>query len=89
MNRDGVGFSYNLHPQFSTGRSDLRMHPDGNNEGTLGCIGLTGNAHNLTDFKNTLNGYLQNRSSLPVNINITNNPNNNGRNGTRIPHVRE
>jgi len=89
MNRDGVGFSYNLNPQFNTGRSDLRVHPDGNNEGTLGCIGLTGNAQGLTDFRNTLNGYLQNRSSLPVNINITNNPNNNGRNGTRIPHVRE
>jgi RHS repeat-associated protein len=89
MNRDGVGFSYNLNPQFNTGRSDLRVHPDGNNEGTLGCIGLTGNAQGITDFRNTLNGYLQNRSSLPVNINITNNPNNNGRNGTRIPHVRE
>jgi hypothetical protein len=89
MNRDGVGFSYNLTPQFSTGRSDLRVHPDGNNEGTLGCIGLTGNAQDLTDFRNAFNGYLRNRNSLPVNINILNNPNNNGRNGTRIPHVRE
>src|SRR5690606_3274183 len=90
MNRDGVGFSYNLNPQFSTGRSLLRIHPDGNNEGTLGCIGLSGNAQGLTDFRNTLNGYLNNgRTSLPVNINITNNPNNNGRSGRRIPNVNE
>lgn len=31
-------FSYNLNPQFNTGRYDLRVHPDGNNVGTLGCI---------------------------------------------------
>jgi RHS repeat-associated protein len=89
MNRDGVGFSYNLNPQFNTGRSLLRIHPDGNNEGTLGCIGLSGNAQNLNSFRNTLNGYLRNRNSLLVNINIKNNPNNNGKNGRRTPNVNE
>jgi hypothetical protein len=89
MNLDGVGFSYNLNPQFSTGRSLLRIHPDGNIEGTLGCIGLSGNGQNLNRFKNALNGHLQKRSSLNVNINIYNNPNNNGRSGGRIPNINE
>ncbi|MGS2764687.1 hypothetical protein [Sinomicrobium sp. M5D2P9] len=89
MNRDGVGFSYNLDPKFNTGRSLLRIHPDGNNEGTLGCIGLSGNARELNAFKDTLNGYLENQNSIQVNINITNNPNNNGRSGKKIPNVNE
>jgi RHS repeat-associated protein len=89
MNRDGVGFSYNLNPEFSTGRSLLRIHPDGNNEGTLGCIGLSGNGATLNQFVNSMNHYLEGKTSLPVNINIQNNPNNNGRSGRRIPNVNE
>lgn len=89
MNRDGVGFSYNLNPQFKTGRSLLRIHPDGNNEGTLGCIGLSGNAKDLNEFTETLNNYLKNQSSIRVKINIFNNPNNNGKNGKKIPNVNE
>jgi RHS repeat-associated protein len=89
MNSDGVGFSFNLNPQFSTNRSDLRIHPDGNNEGTLGCIGLSGNATQLGAFSTAVQGFLQNKTSIPATINITNNPNNNGRSGTRIPNVNE
>ncbi|MES2759306.1 MAG: hypothetical protein V4693_18190 [Pseudomonadota bacterium] len=29
-----------IRPQFSTARTDLGIHPDGNKSGTLGCIGL-------------------------------------------------
>lgn len=29
-----------LEPQFSTDRDNLAIHPDGNEVGTLGCIGL-------------------------------------------------
>ena len=29
-----------IEPQFSTVRTDLGIHPDGNKLGTLGCIGL-------------------------------------------------
>ena len=89
MNSDGVGFSFNLNPQFSTNRSDLRIHPDGNNEGTLGCIGLSGNATQLSALSTAVQGFLQNKTSTPATINITNNPNNNGRSGTRIPNVNE
>uniref|UniRef100_A0AB33ISM1 Teneurin-like YD-shell domain-containing protein n=1 Tax=Prevotella sp. GTC17253 TaxID=3236793 RepID=A0AB33ISM1_9BACT len=89
MNRDGVGFSYNLNPLFDTGRTDLRIHPDGNNEGTLGCIGLLGNAKKLIDFKDTLNRMLKVNKTIFTNIHIYNNPNNNGKNGTKIPNVNE
>ncbi|SHM44419.1 DUF6443 domain-containing protein [Flavobacterium chilense] len=89
MNSDGVGFSFNLNPQFSTNRSDLRIHPDGNNEGTLGCIGLSGNSSQLSAFSAAVQGFLQNSKSIPATVNITNNPNNNGRNGTKIPNVNE
>jgi len=40
MVRDGVGFSVDLNPLFPTKRTDLRIHPDGNVPGTLGCIGI-------------------------------------------------
>lgn len=89
MNSDGVGFSYNLDPQFSTGRSLLRIHPDGNNEGTLGCIGLSGNGTTLTDFRDNLNNLIKSTGPVPVNINIQNNPNNNGKSGKKIPNVNE
>ena len=41
MVRDGVGFSVDLDPLFPTNRTLLRIHPDGNVPGTLGCIGIT------------------------------------------------
>jgi hypothetical protein len=90
MNNDRVGFSYDLNPKFSTGRTDLRVHPDGGKSvGTLGCIGLSGCAKDLSNFRNTINNNLDKRGSLPVNINITNNPNNNGRSGKKIPNIHE
>ncbi|MPT35489.1 MAG: hypothetical protein E2604_10470 [Flavobacterium sp.] len=89
MNRDGIGFSYNLDPLFDTGRTLLRFHPDGNKEGTLGCIGFAGNAMILTEFRDTLNSMLKVDKTIPTNINITNNPNNNGRSGKKLPKVNE
>lgn len=41
MTREGVSFSVDLTPLFPTDRTDLRIHPDGNVPGTLGCIGIT------------------------------------------------
>ncbi len=89
MNRDGIGFSFNLNPQFSTGRSLLRIHPDGNNEGTLGCIGMSGDKIVLTNFRDTLRSMIKTGGPVAVNINIQNNPNNNGKSGTKIPNVNE
>ena len=35
----------NLNPKFNTKGSLLILHTDGNNPGTLFCIGIGGNAH--------------------------------------------
>ena len=79
MTVDGVGFSLNLNPQFSTGRSDLRIHPDGGDYfGTQGCIGLTCGKSGLLQFRSLMQSTLSNQSNIPLNINILNNPNNNG-----------
>ena len=79
MTVDGVGFSLNLNPQFKTGRSELRIHPDGGTKfGTQGCIGLTCGKGGLLDFRGLMQSTLSNQSNIPLNINILNNPNNNG-----------
>ncbi|MFY0256518.1 RHS repeat-associated core domain-containing protein, partial [Chitinophaga sp. 30R24] len=85
MTRDGVGFSLNLNPQFSTHRSLLRIHPDGGKAvGTQGCIGLQVNATQLLQFKSTMREYLSTHNNIGVNVNILNNPNNNGRNSRAV-----
>lgn len=47
MVRQGFGFSFNLEPKFPTNRSHIRIHPDGNNPGTEGCIGVMGTRSEL------------------------------------------
>jgi uncharacterized protein RhaS with RHS repeats len=82
MTKDGVGFSLNLDPKFSTGRTLLRIHPDGGKYfGTQGCIGLLGNKNELLSFKSTMEITLSKQKNISLNINILNNPNNNGRGG--------
>ena len=76
MNILGVGFSFNLNPQFKTERSLLRIHPDGNNKGTLGCIGVTGTQEELLEFEETMKNLLKQKKSIQATINIENNPNN-------------
>ncbi|AUP78994.1 type IV secretion protein Rhs [Flavivirga eckloniae] len=74
----GVGFTFDVNPTFTTSRDLLRFHPDGGTAGTLGCIGLTCGATGLRDFRTRVNNYLSNNTSINVNVNITNNPNNDG-----------
>lgn len=62
---------------------------EGNNEGTLGCIGLSGNSQQLNSFIKNLNNNLLRYKFIPLNINIQNNPNNNGRSKTKTPNIRE
>lgn len=89
MNHDGVGFSFNLNPRFKTNRSDLRIHPDGNNEGTLGCIGLSGNRDILTIFRDKLKKYLNIKKDIPTKIYIINNPNNANWGKKKTPTINE
>ena len=76
MNIHGVGFSFNLNPQFKTERSLLRIHPDGNSKGTLGCIGVTGTQKELLEFEEIMKNLLKHEKSIHATINIKNNPNN-------------
>ena len=65
-------------PTFETKRSDLRIHPDGNTFGTLGCIGIDGTLFQLEDFYNTLNANISQFGCIPLFVDIKNNVNNNG-----------
>jgi len=83
MTRNGVSFSFDLNPLFETGRTALRIHPDGPTYlGTMGCIGLTCEADELNDFYDKVNNYLTNyaesNGSINVSFNADNNPNHNG-----------
>lgn len=89
MTRDDVGFSFNLDPQFKTNRSLLRIHPDGNNEGTLGCIGLSGNKEILIQFRDKLRKYLNIQNKIPTKIYIIDNPNNANWSKKKTPSVNE
>lgn len=74
MVRDGVGFSFALSdkhdPRTGRDRTLLRIHPDGGNAGTLGCMGIVGNAATLRQFRNDMNAELRRnggRFNLTVN----------------------
>lgn len=89
MTHDEIGFSFNLDPQFKTNRSLLRIHPDGNNEGTLGCIGLSGDKNDLIRFRDKLRGYLKLQKGIPTKIYIMNNPNNANWGRKKTPNINE
>ena len=89
MTHDEIGFSFNLDPQFKTNRSLLRIHPDGNNEGTLGCIGLSGDKNDLIRFRDKLRGYLKLQKGIPTKIYIMNNPNNDNWGRKKTPNINE
>ncbi len=61
MISNGVGYSFNLtqqgmadgtadDPRYTADRTVLRIHPDGNNPGTEGCIGILGGADVQREF---------------------------------------
>lgn len=76
----GVAFTVDLDPTFDTGRNLLRIHPDGNIFGTAGCVGLTGcTANALTTFYNNMRTFTEAYDNIQLNVNIQNNPNNDGR----------
>ncbi|MBA3649696.1 MAG: RHS repeat-associated core domain-containing protein [Chitinophagales bacterium] len=85
--RDDFGFSFNLNPQFETQRTLLRIHPDGNTSGTLGCIGLQCTGTQGKSFYNLLSNEVNRNGAMNLNINITDNPNNQG--GEDVPKINE
>ncbi|MEO6903377.1 MAG: hypothetical protein ABI315_09500 [Bacteroidia bacterium] len=85
--RGGFGFSFNVNPLFETKRADLRIHPDGNSLGTLGCIGLQCNKSQGKSFYNLLSNEIKQNGALNLNININGNLNNQG--GGVVPLINE
>jgi RHS repeat-associated protein len=76
MVRDGVGFKVFLTDNTENCRTDLRIHPDGTEKpGTAGCVGLTENKGELNDFKDKMTSYLKDRRTMPLKVNINQNPN--------------
>jgi hypothetical protein len=59
---NGVGYSFDIDPTDGTqvfGRSLFRIHPDGGNVGTNGCLGLRETAARLRECENTIVGLLE------------------------------
>lgn len=63
MVKDGVGYSFALSNKYDARvgatRSELRIHPDGGRPGTIGCIGIQGNAATQRSFRNDMNAELK------------------------------
>jgi hypothetical protein len=71
FSRDGVGFSFLMEDPNRPGsdsfydaragrdRTNLRIHPDGGNAGTAGCIGILGDAATMRQFREDLNAELE------------------------------
>ena len=52
----GFGFCFPIiQDGFTTNRTELLIHPDGNNLGTKGCIGISADLFTLKDFYKTMN----------------------------------
>lgn len=75
MVRDGAGFKVLLIDIADYCRTEIRIHPDGEDyEGTSGCIGLQGNKTILRRFYDAASSALQQYSTINVLMNIEQNP---------------
>ncbi len=73
MNVGGVGYSFALSnkydPRVGRVRGDLRIHPDGGTPGTIGCMGIVGNATTQAQFRRDMAAELQ-RNGGHVTLNV-------------------
>ena len=65
---DGFGWSLNIDPRFRTNRSLLRIHPDGNAFGSLGCIANDAEGHR--DLYDRLDEYIRENKEMDVHVRI-------------------
>jgi len=71
---NGVGFSFDLNPVDGTrvyGRSLFRIHPDGGNPGTNGCLGIREDREKLREAETSVTNLL--RNSGPFKLVVTHN----------------
>lgn len=57
-----------LKPQFETDRTGLLIHPDGNKEGTRGCIGIL-KKENDTEVYTSIKNLLKTKKELTLYVN--------------------
>ena len=74
--KDGIGFKIWLKTTrgWNTQRSGLQIHPDQYPPGTLGCIGLTGTASDLSLFQQMVSPFTSGGNTSPLSVSIIGNP---------------
>jgi len=66
---DGVGYTFDLTSKDGHDpRGDLRIHPDGGEAGTHGCLGLREPAAKLKEFEKRMSDYLKTHKSMPASL---------------------
>ncbi len=95
MVRDGVGYSFALNnaydPRVGGTRTALRIHPDGGSAGTMGCIGIVGDAATQRQFRADMMAEIRrNGGSFTLNVGVPgnqvpNSPTNVANNGVTGP----
>ncbi len=72
MRRDGVGFSLDVKPKFKQpeGREQtlIRIHPDGGEKGTHGCVGICENASKLREFVQRIKDYFTTHKDIELRV---------------------
>jgi len=56
-------------------RGEFRVHPDGNNPGSAGCIALQSGKDGLLLFKSLMQNYTRTHGNIGISVDIQNNPN--------------
>jgi len=74
--KDGIGFKIWLKTTegWNTQRNGLQIHPDQYPPGTLGCIGLTGTASDLSLFQKMVSPFTSGGNTSPLSVSIIGNP---------------
>ncbi|MFT4093015.1 MAG: hypothetical protein QM640_05195 [Niabella sp.] len=81
MIRNGVGYSMDIIPKFTSingikmQRTELRIHPDGNNPGSAGCIALSADKDVLNNFYFKMSEYIKQYGSVDLTVYDPLNPN--------------
>ena len=56
-------------------RGEFRVHPDGNNPGSAGCISLQSGKDGLLLFKSLMQNYTRTNGNIVISVDIQNNSN--------------
>lgn len=72
MRYDGKGFSFDVNPKFKQEKGKeqtlIRIHGDGGEKGTHGCIGVREPGPVLRDFVNKMKDYLRNNKDIELRV---------------------